>query len=1332
MADAVQILDDDFLRSILSNYNNITDEEQRRQLREDAKIILEEIVSGAKDVNTDALDVFGEFVQTFGVDENGNLTQEAAQALAKYQMTIDNLNAATQTPGLKRVRSATSDDNQVKYDRLTFSIYQKMGLIDDKLDVTNLTPEQVAQRIDAVKLSDEQRLEYSFKFVDATLADRDLFESLPPSMLADAYLVTRQELHNAKTDADKRAMQTRFNTLATRIDMLIEDFGKKKDTWFFDVTNIVDVADGYEKMASVRRTDLQPVQGQNEQTSDYNRGVLKNIDDMTASLRAVLAEYDALYHLTNLNPDKADELKQRWLDLKTKLKDINASEEVLAIAANYKFLDEQGNPIPQFIDQQGQPALDYKPGYKLDEKGRLAQMFNLTRNDVTMLHVAELDKPVADIDLQTEFDDTVPYIIASVDAPDHITQEILNNPTAFRDDAYVKRVWDEIKDNGGQIPDDAYQCGINAHVNRAGAFAHRLATKIGNDKDVVFEPFKAVEDIDRLAKTRTEKVAAAERKTKINFLGRMVKNFGIGAAVSAGLTFLGKATGVAYIGAAIGTTIGVANMTYQGLKWRNEQKKAGRPHSFKDFFKDKRNWGPAVASGCAIAATISIATGNPELALGFGSAAIASGGLSSGKMVYDDAINAGYTRGQAFWGALGVSVSGALGALAGNAAMNAGVAYVNEHTDSTLFKTEHVTSHTTHVQEVEFERVYADGVIDSNERILNMWEEPAMLDARINGLMNSGLSHDDAVRYLLAFHDATDHNLGGGYFESIGMSDAELSALRNSINGTDVNLTAESMAAFDKFNPHISATNTVGYVDGAAISYDLPANAAYNEHGVLVSGKDLYSTYVNHDAPIYSDVATVVNEYDVIDYSSVFTPNELAYPVGIGTMGLYEPRPAPQGYIERLTQRAGALMDRVRGVFNRNNNQSQTGGNQPQTGGSQPQSGGNQPQTGGNQGQTGGNQPQTGGTQPQSGGNQPQAGGTQPQSGGNQGQTGAVDNNKPQKRGFFGWAKDIVNKTAREIGNLADKTVRKVQQIRKDTITRQTEIRAEKAKREEQTRKLNKEKEMTELEKINAKNKAKIEKLKGLLELEQMQDKADMDKELADAKHQKELFVLDLERRRLMAENAGDLVAAKKLEADLNKIDNEIALDNARNNVSVNYRRGQSWFARIRGWFTKPEEQELNNLNNARTRTEIVAETARQEEIRRKNKLEEAKTKRDVSEINIDKYNNYGEQVGAFVKGPFHTTGKDVESAAKKVAKDQYNLVSAHLDGQISGEEGLGEFNYEQGKKGEFKSSVNMDAYSPEQWKIAMKKVEMATAGLGISAEQKEQMVINMLQGEKQ
>ena len=121
-------------------------------------------------------------------------------------------------------------------------------------------------------------------------------------------------------------------------------------------------------------------------------------------------------------------------------------------------MDEQGNPIPQFIDQQGQPALDYKPGYKLDENGRLAQMFNLTRNDVTMLHVAELDKPVADIDLQAEFDDTVPYTIASVDAPDYITQEILDNPTAFRNDAYVKQVWDEIKDTGGPISGDGYRC----------------------------------------------------------------------------------------------------------------------------------------------------------------------------------------------------------------------------------------------------------------------------------------------------------------------------------------------------------------------------------------------------------------------------------------------------------------------------------------------------------------------------------------------------------------------------------------------------------------------------------------------------------------------------------------------------------------------------------------------------------------------------------------------------------------------------------------------------------------------------------------------------------
>ena len=80
-------------------------------------------------------------------------------------------------------------------------------------------------------------------------------------------------------------------------------------------------------------------------------------------------------------------------------------------------------------------------------------------------------------------------------------------------------------------------------------------------------------------------------------------------------------------------------------------------HGLKAFFADKRNWGPAAASGLGIAAVISMATGNPELAAGFGIGAMAAGGTSAAVMTYKDALNSGWTKGQAIAGAIGVAGS---------------------------------------------------------------------------------------------------------------------------------------------------------------------------------------------------------------------------------------------------------------------------------------------------------------------------------------------------------------------------------------------------------------------------------------------------------------------------------------------------------------------------------------------------------------------------------------------------------------------------------------------------------------------------------------------------
>lgn len=926
-----EILLENELRDVINALQQATDA-NRSVVIDTANDIMANFVNGNLELDDNALTAFADFLMAFGVTQNADgktmfNSKIAEQAAAKFEGIVATKEAQERNRATtNRIYSLNSDANQIKFDVITLGVYQAMGLVNANLDANNMTPSQIATEIDRVKLTNKQKTEYAARFVDVILPNVPLFESVPPSVLADAYTATRTAIERETDEQKKAALKQRFGTLASRIDSLIENFSAEMNHWYVNPSNLMDVHDGYVKMFDVRQPDL--VSAPNQATQRRNKRINDEINTCREKLADAIKEYDELYHLTQINPDNAEELKQRWIDLKTRLAGVDVTPETLAVAAKYHFKDENGNPIPQFLDENNQPSLEYRDGYKLDPNGRLAQVLNLSRNDVVMENVADLGTKVEDMNLSDMLNDALPWTISEIRIPDEVAQGIAQAPNRMQDEAYVQQLWDDIKANGGSISDKGYQAALDAHVNNAAGFATRLGQKVGTDKDVVYMPFEAVQDIDKLASTRTEKEGAEGRKKKVGFFKRMAKNFGMAAAVSAGLTFIGKATGIAWAGAAVGTTIGVGNMIYQGFKWRKEQKKAGKPHGLKDFLKDKRNWGPAVATGLGIAATISMATGNPELAMGFGLGAVAAGTGSSAAMVYKDAINAGYTRGQALAGAIGVGASGILGAWAGNAAMNGLVNYVNNNTDSTLFKHEETvqTSHeeTRTTQHTEYEtstvRQYADGVIDSNERLMleHNWETQASYDARISGLMDAGLSHDDAVRYLLAFHDATDHNLGPGYFDSIGMSPENLTALRNSINGTEINLTPESLAAFEHFNPHISEINQVGYFPGAPVDNQLPPNAMYDTNGVLVQGKELYTTYAEHSTPIYNDVTitTPVTVYGtetvlVPGTETIFTPNELAGLAGFGTFGRYEPRVVPDNYITRLRERAGALADRI-------------------------------------------------------------------------------------------------------------------------------------------------------------------------------------------------------------------------------------------------------------------------------------------------------------------------------------------------------------------------------------------------------------------------------------
>ena len=1133
------------LQEILDMYAN---QDTRDEAITRANQLLTDFVNEDADIEQDALEQFQSIIETFGMETNaeGNqtFTQLGAQAAARFQQILDALENAENAADQDRIYQLTSDQNQIKFDLVTLNVYRDMGLVDASVDPANMTPNAVAEMINSVNLTDKERIEYSNKFIDNIIADPELFEITPPKILADAYTFTREQLSANPNDED---LSKRFTTLAMRIDYLIKNFAKKVDYFYSDPSNIADVYAGYRKMCDIRRKDLKAAKSDNAQTKKYKEEVKKSADETMARLEEIVAMYSDMWNLKDLKPEDAEKLDARWKEIVESLKDVELTDEVLATLAKYEFKDENGNPLPQFIDSDGKPQHDFQPGYKLNPDGRLNRIISLAKNDVAMRNVGDLDKDIKDIDLTSALFDRVPWKVAEISIPDQVISGIESNPHKMLNQQDVDKFWNEIKTNGGSISDEGYQAALDAQVNQAAGFAGLMAEKVGADKPIVMRPFEAIEDIDKLAVTRSEKIGAGERKQKVGFFKRMAKNFGAAAVMSAGLTFIGKATGVAYAGAAVGTAIGIGNMIVQGFKWRKEQKKAGKPHGLKAFFSDKRNWGPAVASGLGVAAVISMATGNPELAAGFGIGAMAVGGGSAAKMVYDDALRAGYTKGQALAGAIGVAGATIAGGLAGRAAMNGVINYVNNNTDSNLFKTEHTT---TSERVTGTERTYADGVIDHHEDMMlkNHWETPQSFDARIDGLMDAGLSHDDAVRYLLAWHDATDHNLGPGYFNSIGMSPEALAALRGSINGTTINLTPDAMSAFNHFNPHISALNQVGYVQGAPVSYNLPANAMYDANGVAVQGNDFYTTYANGNTP-FNDVPIITTETN-----SVFTPNELAFPAGIGAMGIYEPRVVPNDYLARMRERASALADRS-GKFDNGGNGGHDNGGPTNT------PGGNTglPPAGNTPGGNTGNPPT--GIIPGGNTGNPPTGNTP---GGNTGTPPAGNTDTQQtKRGFFGRCKDTIYKIMQAGYHGLQKIQQGVHNMKKQKIINQNERAVERAKGIKALKEEYGDMSIDEINEISLKDAAAIanqnERLKKRLGEKRLKLSAALDMADAKQKHeiQQRLRQLDALAKEVEAFKAMGGKDAMEARMQLAEMENKLKLIEAQGEIDLDVARAK-------------------------------------------------------------------------------------------------------------------------------------------------------------------------------
>ncbi len=384
-------------------------------------------------------------------------------------------------------------------------------------------------------------------------------------------------------------------------------------------------------------------------------------------------------------------------------------------------------------------------------------------------------------------------------------------------------------------------------------------------------------------------------------------------------------------GMAIGSALAVGMTIKQIHSWRKQQKKEGKPAGLKAFLKNRKMVMTVATTAMGAAALGFAATGNPGMASALGIGALAVGTTNGVISNYGDSRKAGLGKFEsASWAAV-QALANVAGAMGGRVTANMAIdAYNHAHPNNELFQHKEVVGQKEVQDRVETQ--YKEGVTERAHQTVSKWYagHEDLLQQRVDEVNAYNQAHGtniDPYRYLMAAHDAGAqapdnmmlHNqgapnvashgnhmvLGAGWSQETGISQQEVSNLAQSITSDGhINLSPESISAFQQIDSHINVYNQVGHVAGAPYQNDgvLQSNASQNDAGRLVQDVkgDRYTTYADGDSAYEQKIIT--HKEDVIGL--VKNENQNAGVGMFGVMGNYLG-------VKKLKERAGALLDRI-------------------------------------------------------------------------------------------------------------------------------------------------------------------------------------------------------------------------------------------------------------------------------------------------------------------------------------------------------------------------------------------------------------------------------------
>jgi hypothetical protein len=827
----------------------------------------------------------------------------------------------------------TSDENLIAFVKNIARTYGEMGLLSRRLTA------QVAvmtNNIDAVnriisrvgQLDPDSKKLFGNYFVGENLENLDM-ATRAPAILAAAY----EYISEHKNDSDE--MRNRFERIGAHIDTLSGDFANtggmvvNNDEWpLVDINNIADAYEGLLHTFAARRADVERA-GDTEKVAEYNG----NLDQ----LQTVIAEYDLRWGLSNLHPEHASKIEDRWDDLWDTVNRAEFTPELKENLHKWEFTDSKGRKIPQF-----------KKNGRLDKSGRLAAILDLARHDVAKKHVARVKEKIDEDELATELNEEIEFKLYNLAVADKIVNDASANPDQFDNPEFREQMMADLSRDGAVISDAGYNAQVDADVNATAGWAARIKSKLGTAAENVGgffgNIFRPIKRVDRLANVRTTGGAADRRTARIEFFKRILKGFASAFIASALITTIATAAAatagisLAASMAAIGMVTAIGMGIVQISRWRKAQKKAGNPTDIHAFLSDKRLVASLGVSAIAVVAMCFGAAGMATAATSLGYGALALGGAKNTVETYRDARRTKMSVAESLAWAIANAGAVIAGGFTGRMAANAGINYYNEQNpENRLFQNaqdrviEHETEHT------ETRTEYTQDALDNAERIAKMWyrNNPDVLQQRVDAINAYNAEHGtniDPYRAVMINADAggqtfdnmrlhvnnshIDPNINDIYSHghhrvltdawgrAYDFSPDELRAAAHLFNA-DGSINPDGMDVISRLDNYVGETNTVGYMPGRGVHTDNYLNQNDVARGGEVSSNGrVYSTYTDgNPAMVENTYTTTETTYEnVTDYNR-------ANGDGMATFGNYNQR--TNGRVG-LRDRVGALVNRVR------------------------------------------------------------------------------------------------------------------------------------------------------------------------------------------------------------------------------------------------------------------------------------------------------------------------------------------------------------------------------------------------------------------------------------